>query len=88
MDLTFDVISSLQQQKGELSGCHNDCLNMKNYIMNVWGFEEEHVVVLMDDGNHTSPTRANILQAYEELASLTKSGDAAFCHYSGEFLDC
>lgn len=58
---------------------------MKDYIMNVWGFEKENVVVLMDDGNHTSPTRSNILKAYEDLASATKSGDAAFCHYSGEF---
>ena len=72
-------------QNGELSGCHNDCLNMKDYIMNVWGFEEDNIVVLMDDGNHNSPTRENILQAYEELAELTGSGDAAFCHYSGKY---
>ena len=57
---------------------------MKDYIMNEWGFTEDNIVVLMDDGNHNSPTRENILQAYQELAELTASGDAAFCHYSGK----
>jgi hypothetical protein len=70
-------------QDGELSGCHNDCLNMKDYIMNEWGFEEENIIVLMDDRQHTSPTRYNILQAYKTLAASCQSGDAVFCHYSG-----
>ena len=70
-------------QNGELSGCHNDCLNMKDYIMNEWGFEEENIVVLMDDGQHANPTRYNILQAYKNMIASCNSGDAVFCHYSG-----
>ena len=80
-------------QKGELSGCHNDCLNMKDYIMSAYGFEEDNIVVLMDDGKHIPPTRANILSAYQEVAAISSSGDAVFCHYSGELqevpcIDC
>ena len=71
-------------QQGELSGCHNDCLNMKDYIMEAWGFEEENILVLMDDGEHKSPTRSNILNAYRSVAAASKSGDAVFCHYSGK----
>lgn len=71
-------------QSGELSGCHNDCLNMKDYIMNEWGFEEQNIVVLMDDGQHSSPTRSNMLSAYRSLAASSASGDAVFCHYSGK----
>jgi len=70
-------------QSGELSGCQNDCINIKDYIMNVWGFEEENIVILMDDGNHTNPTRSNILEAYKNLVTNSEDGDAAFCHYSG-----
>ena len=71
-------------QQGELSGCHNDCLNMKDYIMNVWGFKEENITVLMDDGYHARPTRTNIINAYKEVAYSSQSGDAVFCHYSGK----
>lgn len=73
-------------QSGELSGCINDCLNMKDYIMDVWGFKEENITVLMDDGSHTRPTKNNILSAYKKIASQSRSGDAVFCHYSGTLL--
>lgn len=71
-------------QNGELSGCINDCLNMKDYIMNVWGFPEQNITVLLDDGVHPPPTRSNIMTAYKNVARASQSGDAVFCHYSGE----
>jgi metacaspase-1 len=58
-------------------------MNMKEYIMKVHDFDESNITVLMDDGNHTSPTRDNILSAYQTIASQSVSGDAVFCHYSG-----
>lgn len=73
-------------QNGELSGCHNDVLNMKEYIMNVHGFDEENISVLMDDGVHTEPTKDNIMAAYDKLVTESKEGDVAFCHYSGKDL--
>lgn len=69
--------------QGELSGCHNDVMNIKEYIMDVWGFTEENITVLLDDGKHANPTRANILKAYTDLVNASEDGDAAFCHYSG-----
>jgi hypothetical protein len=56
-------------QQGELSGCHNDVVNMKEYIKDIHGFEESHITILMDDGKHTEPTRDNILAAYRKLVS-------------------
>jgi hypothetical protein len=41
------------------------------------------MTILMDDGEHTSPTRENILNAYKKLVAEAQSGDACFCHYSG-----
>lgn len=70
-------------QNGELSGCHNDVLNMKEYIMNVHGFDEENISILMDDGVHTEPTKDNIMAAYDKIVKESKEGDVVFCHYSG-----
>lgn len=70
-------------QQGELSGCHNDVLNIKEYIMDIHGFKEENITLLLDDGENTNPTRSNILDAYKQLVKDASSGDAVFCHYSG-----
>jgi hypothetical protein len=58
-------------------------LDMKKYIMDVHGFQESNITVLMDDGNHIAPTRENILNAYNKIVSESRSGDVVFCHYSG-----
>jgi len=70
-------------QQGQLSGCHNDVKNMKEYLMNVHGFEERNMTILMDDGRHMNPTRANIMQAYRDLVRSSSPGDTVFIHYSG-----
>ncbi|KAL3815315.1 hypothetical protein ACHAXA_006817 [Cyclostephanos tholiformis] len=57
--------------------------NMKKYIMDVHGFEEENIVVLLDDGNHTEPTYENIIDAYKTVVSQSEDGDCIFLHYSG-----
>eukprot|EP00542_Grammatophora_oceanica_P019860 CAMPEP_0194047474 /NCGR_PEP_ID=MMETSP0009_2-20130614/24936_1 /TAXON_ID=210454 /ORGANISM="Grammatophora oceanica, Strain CCMP 410" /LENGTH=315 /DNA_ID=CAMNT_0038693117 /DNA_START=96 /DNA_END=1043 /DNA_ORIENTATION=- len=76
-------INYVGHTQGQLSGCHNDVGNMKEYIKDVWGFDESNITELMDDGAHTSPTRNNILSAYKTLVSSARAGDAVFCHYSG-----
>lgn len=37
----------------------------------------------MDDNEHKNPTGSNIIEAFEDLASLSKSGDPVYFHYSG-----
>jgi len=70
-------------QEGELSGCHNDAMNMKEYLIDVHGFKEENMTILLDDGQHIEPTRENILDAYKNLVQSSEPGDVCFCHYSG-----
>lgn len=53
-------------QNGELSGCHNDVLNIIDYL-DVHGFKEENMTVLMDDGEHKEPMRGNILAAFPKV---------------------
>ena len=65
------------------NSCHNDVMNMKEYMQNVHGFQDANITLLLDDGKHTNPTYANILAAYDKLVSESQPGDAVFCHYSG-----
>jgi hypothetical protein len=56
---------------------------MKKYLIEKQGFREDEFTLLLDDGQHTNPTHANILRAYEDIASQSQPGDVVFCHYSG-----
>lgn len=76
-------INYVGDNPGELRGCHNDVHNMKDYIKDCHGFTDDDIVLLMDDGENTSPTSANILAAFRKLASEAEPGDACFVHYSG-----
>jgi len=76
-------INYVGHNPGALRGCHNDVNNMKEYIMACHGFQEQNITVLMDDGQHTPPTRDNILAAYRQIVSESQAGDVVFCHYSG-----
>jgi hypothetical protein len=64
-------------------GCTTHFMAQKKYIMDVHGFDEDNIVVLMDDGQHPEPTRANMLRAYKDVVAKAEEGDAIFLHYSG-----
>lgn len=80
-------INYVGHDQGQLSGCHNDVMNMVSYIKNVHGFEDENITILMDDGEHTMPTMDNIIAAYRKLVAETEPNDALLCHYSGKLDD-
>jgi hypothetical protein len=56
---------------------------MISYLKACHGFEDENIVILMDDGEHKEPTARNIKAAYRKVAADAEPGDAIFCHYSG-----
>jgi len=70
-------------QDGELSGCHNDVHQIKKYLMETQGFEEQNMIILMDDGLYSNPTYDNILNAFRHIVSVSMPGDTVFVHYSG-----
>lgn len=76
-------INYVGHEQGVLRGCHNDVKNMVEYIKAVHGFEDENITILMDDGEHTAPTHANMIAAYKKIVALSKADDALFCHFSG-----
>mmetsp|Transcript_18635 Transcript_18635/g.26294 ORF Transcript_18635/g.26294 Transcript_18635/m.26294 type:complete len:312 (+) Transcript_18635:198-1133(+) len=70
-------------QQGQLSGCHNDVHNIKDYLINVQGFREQDMLIMMDDGRSHAPTRDNILKALKRVTEYSQPGDVVFFHYSG-----
>jgi hypothetical protein len=72
-----------QGQNGELRGCHNDVLRMQEYIQTEHGYPPEDMLVLLDDANHKSPTRQNIIAALQALVAHSQAGDSIVVHYSG-----
>ena len=71
-------------QSGQLSGCHNDVLNVKDYLIRVQGYSEEHILVLVDDGgNRHYPTRTKMIAALRQLVAHSVAGDSVYFHYSG-----
>lgn len=70
-------------QQGELQGCHSDVVNMYNYIQDYYGFQDDNIECLVDDGDHRQPTKANIIKAYKQVVRKSKAGDAIFLHFSG-----
>lgn len=51
--------------------------------MDVHGFPEENITILMDDDEHEMPTKDNIIAAYRRIVEEAEPGDAVFLHYSG-----
>eukprot|EP00525_Craspedostauros_australis_P002495 CAMPEP_0198134924 /NCGR_PEP_ID=MMETSP1442-20131203/60321_1 /TAXON_ID= /ORGANISM="Craspedostauros australis, Strain CCMP3328" /LENGTH=401 /DNA_ID=CAMNT_0043796081 /DNA_START=349 /DNA_END=1553 /DNA_ORIENTATION=- len=70
-------------QKGQLSGCHNDVLNIKDYLINKEGFAEKDMLILMDDNKNHNPTRKNIEDAFRRITQYSRANDCVFIHYSG-----
>jgi hypothetical protein len=69
----------------ELKASHDDIRSVKDYIVNVHGFPEQRglMTVLLDDGEHKSPTHLNITEAFKALSEQSQAGDAVFVHFSG-----
>jgi metacaspase-1 len=72
-----------QGQNGQLSGCHNDVKNIKQYLIDVQKFNESEMLILMDDGRAHLPTRKNIEDAFARITQYSVDGDVVFVHYSG-----
>merc|ERR550532_2192041 len=66
----------------ELAGCHNDVETMKRYLLD-HGYSEDSMQILMDDGSHDDPTKANIENGFRWLVEGAEVGASLFFHYSG-----
>ena len=52
-----------------------DVRNIQKYLLEVQGFKESEMLILMDDGHHHAPTRQNIEQAFVRITQYSQAGD-------------
>ncbi|GAV64892.1 Peptidase_C14 domain-containing protein [Cephalotus follicularis] len=70
--------------KAELKGCINDVKRMYRSLVELYGFSEENITVLIDtDEYYAQPTGKNIRKALTDLVRSAEEGDLLFVHYSG-----
>ena len=69
----------------ELRGCINDVKNIKQFVVDTFGFptDSRHMRILTDDDPSNMPTRSNMIKAMKWLVNGAKNGDSLFLHYSG-----
>eukprot|EP00531_Pseudo-nitzschia_arenysensis_P015269 CAMPEP_0116134816 /NCGR_PEP_ID=MMETSP0329-20121206/10853_1 /TAXON_ID=697910 /ORGANISM="Pseudo-nitzschia arenysensis, Strain B593" /LENGTH=357 /DNA_ID=CAMNT_0003629563 /DNA_START=155 /DNA_END=1228 /DNA_ORIENTATION=- len=73
-------------QKGELRGCVNDVVNIKEFFEKHYPLDDK--MILTDDKRaepetNFAPTKKNILSAFRWLVRGAKKGDSLLLHYSG-----
>uniref|UniRef100_A0A6C0DLH4 Peptidase C14 caspase domain-containing protein n=1 Tax=viral metagenome TaxID=1070528 RepID=A0A6C0DLH4_9ZZZZ len=68
-----------------LSGCINDTINMRNMLVDAYGFELSNIIHLRDDNNDKTiqPTRENIINSLKSLALQSANIEELWIHYSG-----
>jgi len=67
----------------QLGGCINDVINMRNTLIDAYGYQDQNIYVLRDDDANRLPTRANILAGLSYLISISSTADTLWVHYSG-----
>lgn len=81
--LLVGINQYLDEAVPNLSGCLTDVDMQYQLLVNRFGFHPDNVMVVSDT-TAILPTRANILQAFEEhLIQQAKPGDVVVFHYSG-----
>jgi len=68
-----------------LYGCINDIVNVRNVLIDAYGYAPSNIVMLRDDTANklALPTRANILAQLTALFAASSSNDEVWVHYSG-----
>ena len=52
-------------------------------MIDVQGFPESEMLILLDDGRGHAPTRRNIEDAFARICQYSQEGDVVWVHYSG-----
>ena len=68
----------------KLQGPPNDIAQMQHFLIKKAGFLPSNVTVLLEGSSYSKqPTKANILQAFDDLVCSSKPKDTCFIQYSG-----
>ena len=72
--------------QNQLSGCINDVIMVRKYLMEKRGYLDSNIVMMRDDSNKFQiPNRANMITQITELINKANTNNAAeiFFHFSG-----
>jgi len=73
----YDTLSA------RLNGCINDAVNMRNMLIDAYGYESANITVLRDDIAANKPTAANIIKQLTSIIAQSASLSQIWIHYSG-----
>ncbi|KAJ3252163.1 Ca(2+)-dependent cysteine protease, partial [Borealophlyctis nickersoniae] len=79
-------INYSSHESGQLNGCINDVINIKNFLIEKYDFPAENMRILTDSPDREpdrQPTHANILEAMQWLVKDAQPDDSLFFHFSG-----
>lgn len=68
-----------------LNGCIEDIINMRNMLIDAYGYDQSNIVMLRDDipNPSTQPTGNNILKQLQLIAAQSANLEEVWIHYSG-----
>ena len=66
-----------------LNGCINDAVNMRNMLIDAYGYESANITILRDDIAANKPTAANIIKQLTSIIAQSASLSQIWIHYSG-----
>jgi hypothetical protein len=66
-----------------LNGCINDIVNVRNTLIDAYGYADSNISLLRDDDSARQPTKINILNALTNIVRVSAPGDTLWIHYSG-----
>jgi hypothetical protein len=76
-------INYYETPAAQLNGCINDVVNMRNMLIDAYGYESANITVLRDDTAANKPTYANILKQLTSIIAQSASLKEIWIHYSG-----
>jgi hypothetical protein len=82
--INYDSIPNIK-----LNGCIDDIVNMRNMLIDAYGYIESNIIMLRDDGvndingGNSEPTCNNIIKQLESLADVSGDLDEILIYYSG-----
>lgn len=65
-----------------LNGCINDVINMRNMLIDAYGYNSTNITVLREDTDN-KPTRANIIDSLTSIVAQSSKLKELWIHYSG-----
>lgn len=81
----FIGINYIRTPESQLRGCIDDVINMRNLLIDAYGYDLSNITVLRDDINNSLllPTKQNILNALTTMVSNSANDTEYWFHYSG-----